>query len=59
MDSKITKSVCLKSETATQIEIENRGHCVRITINGVNSSISLNLSFEQAEELFKEALEIV
>lgn len=59
MDSKVTKSVCLKSETGTKIEIENRGYCVRITLNGLNSSVSHNLSLEQARNLFLGSLEML
>lgn len=58
MDAKVVKSVCIKDEIKTLAEVEVNGNIVKLTINGVNSSVSLNMDKNQARSFFKSALDI-
>ena len=58
MDTNVVESVCLKDEIKTFMEVEKRGNIVRVTINGANSSVSLNLDREQATSFFYSCYEM-
>ena len=59
MDAKVVNSVSLKDEMKTFMEVEKRNGVVRITINGANNSVSLNLDKEQAISFFYSCHEMV